>query len=179
MNLPNKLTLIRISLVPVFIACFYVPLQAWNYIAIAVFALAYITDVMDGYYARKYNLITDFGKLMDPIADKLLAVSALIMLVSKGMIDPLAVTIMVSRELLIGGFRMVWAGKGKVVAADRFGKTKTLSQVVAIILVLLQQDVLRLLGFPLDKYVVWIAAFLAVFSAARYIKNNKDCIDFK
>ncbi len=179
MNLPNKLTLIRMALVPVFIACFYMPLKAWNYIALIVFSLAYITDVLDGYYARKYNLITDFGKLMDPIADKLIAASALIMLTSMGMINPLAVTIMVAREFLISGFRMVSAGKGKVIAADRFGKLKTLSQVVAIILTLLQEDVFRILGFPLDKYVVWIAVFFTVFSAARYLVNNRGCIDLK
>ena len=179
MNLPNKLTLIRMALVPIFIACFYLPIRQWHYIAVAVFSVAYFTDVLDGYYARKYNLITDFGKLMDPIADKLLSAGALIMLTARGMLDPLAATIMIAREFVISGFRMVSAGKGRVIAADRLGKFKTATQVAAIILTLLQNEVFQILHFQIDQWVVWISVFFTVASAVRYIQHNKDCIDLK
>lgn len=132
MNLPNKLTLTRIALVPFFIACFYMSTPYKNLIAAVVFTFAYLTDVFDGQIARKHNLITNFGKLMDPIADKLLTCSAFIMLVSFGMLSPIAAIIVISREFIISGFRLVAAGSGNVIAASWLGKTKTVSQFVAI-----------------------------------------------
>ena len=106
MNLPNRLTLIRIALVPLFIACFYIEAPSAIYVACGIFIAAFLTDIADGYLARSRNQITDFGKLMDPIADKLLAASALIMLTANGMLNPIAAIIIIAREFLISGFRL-------------------------------------------------------------------------
>ena len=111
MNLPNRLTLIRIALVPLFIACFYIEAPSAIYVACGIFIAAFLTDIADGYLARSRNQITDFGKLMDPIADKLLAASALIMLTANGMLNPIAAIIIIAREFLISGFSH-WQRRG-------------------------------------------------------------------
>ena len=144
MNLPNKLTLLRIIMIPVFTALFYLEVIPFNFaIAAAVFALAAFTDFLDGYIARKYNLVTDLGKFLDPIADKVLVSTALIIMLFplKASILPwyaaIAVAIILARELIVSGFRMVAANKGMVVAADVSGKIKTFVQDIAIIVLLL------------------------------------------
>jgi len=176
MNLPNKLTVLRICMIPFFIGCFYLPVEINLYIAAAVFALAYATDALDGYLARKNKQVTDFGKLMDPIADKLLSASALIMLTAMGMMHPVAVIIILSREFLISGLRLVCADKGVVVAASVWGKLKTVSQAICIMAVMLL--------YPLDvewlrvaaDVLVWISVALALVSGFDYIVKNRSCI---
>ena len=145
MNLPNKLTLLRIILIPIFVAVYFIPAIPYNYlIATVIFALAAFTDFLDGKIARKYNLVTDLGKFLDPIADKVLVAAALIiMLVTPeggAVILPsyaaIFVTVILARELIISGFRMVAAAKGKVIAADKSGKIKTFVQDIAICVLL-------------------------------------------
>lgn len=179
MNLPNKLTLIRICLVPLFIACFYIDVPWALYVAAIIFVAAFITDIADGHLARSRNLVTNFGKLMDPIADKLLTASALIMLTAKGMLGPIAAIIIIAREFLISGFRLVSAGSGVVIAANWLGKIKTITQAVAMVLVMLQEPVFKILGFRLDVWMVWISVFFTIISAWDYIVKNRKCIDFK
>lgn len=175
MNLPNKLTLLRMLMIPFFVLCFYLPISWWNILAAVIFILAYATDAYDGYYARKYNMITDFGKLMDPMADKMLTTSALVMLVFKGMLSPIPALIIILREFVISGCRLVWAGKGNVVAANWIGKAKTVTQFIAIALILLHEPLITALGFPLDVIVLWISVILAIWSMTDYIlKNNRS-----
>jgi len=179
MNLPNKLTLLRICLVPLYIACFYIDASWAVYVAAIIFVAAFITDIADGYIARTQNLVTNFGKLMDPIADKLLTASALIMLTAKGLLSPIAAIIIIAREFLISGFRLVSAGSGVVIAANWLGKVKTTTQAIAMVLVMLQELVMKVFGFRLDVWMVWISVFFTVISAWDYIAKNRSCIDFK
>ena len=161
MNLPNKLTVLRVCLVPVFVLLM---LTDWlggagKYVAAAVFILASITDWFDGYLARKNNLVTDFGKFMDPIADKLLVCSALICLVEKGALAAWIVIIIIGREFIISGFRLVASDKGTVIAASYWGKFKTVSQMLMVILLILD------LGGVFDtiaQVLVWVALALTV-----------------
>ena len=178
MNLPNRLTLIRIALVPLFIACFYIEAPSAIYVACGIFIAAFLTDIADGYLARSRNQITDFGKLMDPIADKLLAASALIMLTANGILNPIAAIIIIAREFLISGFRLVATGKGVVIAASWLGKIKTTTQAVALVLVMLSTPIRAWLGFKLDVIMVWISVFFTVISAVDYIRKNINCINF-
>lgn len=176
MNLPNKLTVLRICMIPLFIGCFYLPADIKLYIAAAVFALAYGTDALDGYLARKNKQVTDFGKLMDPIADKLLTASALIMLTAMDMMHPVAVIIILSREFLISGLRLVCADKGVVVAASVWGKLKTISQAICIMAVMLFYPLgIEWLKLAADV-LVWISVALALVSGADYIAKNRSCI---
>lgn len=184
MNLPNKLTILRILMIPFFIACFYIPTDYNLYIAAAVFVLAYITDAVDGHLARKNKQVTDFGKLMDPIADKLLSASALIMLCAvDDMVHPIAVIVILSREFLISGLRLVSADKGVVIAASKWGKLKTISQAVCIPAVMLAHAVNE--SFSLSYLItaanvlVWISVALALISGLDYIVKNKGCISTK
>lgn len=190
MNLPNKLTMLRICLIPFFVACFYLPFDFSMYIAAAVFLGAYITDAVDGHIARSRNLITDFGKLMDPIADKLLSAAALIMLSSTGYIHPVATIVVLSREFLISGLRLVCADKGVVVAASKWGKLKTISQVVCIIAVMLfyptagylETTDFSIIGDILKigaDVLVWISVALALISGADYVYKNRSFISEK
>jgi len=172
MNLANKLTLLRIAMVPLFIACFYIDHDASIFGAAVLFVAAYLTDIADGHIARSQNMITDFGKLMDPIADKLLSASALIMLTANGMLNPIAAIIIIAREFLISGFRLVTAGNGVVIAASWLGKIKTLSQAIALVMVMLQDLVVAVFGFRLDVWVLWLSVFFTVLSAADYISKN-------
>ncbi len=178
MNLPNKLTILRIILVPVFVACFYLPMQGAMYLAGAVFILAYVTDMLDGYIARKYDLVTDFGKLMDPMADKLLTAAAMIMLTAEGMCSPVATLVTIGRELVISAFRLVSATQGVVIAAGSIGKLKTLTQFIGISLMLLGNPVFGLIGIPMDQIMIWLSVALAVWSCADYIIRNVKALKF-
>lgn len=178
MNLPNKLTILRIILVPVFVACFYLPVKGAMYIAAAVFVIAYFTDMLDGFIARKYNLITDFGKLMDPMADKLLTAAAMIMLTAYGLCSPIATFLTIARELIISAFRLVSATQGVVIAAGKIGKLKTLTQFIGIVLILLGNPLFNRIGVPLDQIVIWISVVLAVWSCADYIIRNLKVLKF-
>ena len=178
MNLPNKLTILRIILVPVFVACFFLPVKGAMYIAAAVFVIAYFTDMLDGYIARKHNLITDFGKLMDPMADKLLTAAAMIMLTAYGLCSPIATFLTIARELIISAFRLVSATQGVVIAAGKIGKLKTLTQFIGIVLILLGNPLFNRIGVPLDQIVIWISVVLAVWSCADYIIRNLKVLKF-
>ncbi|HWR18736.1 MAG TPA: CDP-diacylglycerol--glycerol-3-phosphate 3-phosphatidyltransferase, partial [Clostridia bacterium] len=168
MNIPNRLTILRILLVPVFIACFYIDVTWKLYLAAAVFFLAYMTDILDGQIARKQKIVTDFGKLMDPIADKLLTSSALVMLVAENLLSPIPAFIIIAREFIISGIRLVSAGNGKVIAASWLGKTKTITQCVAIIMIMLDDLIISILGFPLGMIVMWVSVLFTVWSGVDY-----------
>lgn len=178
MNLPNRLTILRMFLVPVFIACFFVGnwIPWWRYLAAAVFFLADMTDVLDGYLARKHDLVTNFGKLMDPMADKLLFCSAFIMLTWLGQLSPLMTIIFIGRELVISAFRLVTASGGKVIAASWLGKLKSGTQVVAILSMLMNNPIFRNWGIPMDDILMYLAALLTVWSALDYIIKNRDAV---
>ena len=178
MNIPNKLTILRIILVPVFVACFYLPVEGAMYIAAAVFVVAYFTDMLDGYIARKYNLITDFGKLMDPMADKLLTAAAMIMLIAYGLCSPIATFLTIGRELVISAFRLVSATQGVVIAAGKIGKLKTLTQFIGIVLILLGNPLFNRIGVPFDQIVIWISVVLAMWSCTDYIVKNLKALKF-
>ena len=171
-------------MIPFFVACFYIPADYKLYIAMGVFILAYLTDAIDGHLARKNKQITDFGKLMDPVADKLLTASALIMLCADGkMIHPIAVIIILSREFLIDGLRLVSAGKGTVIAASKWGKLKTISQAVSLPFVMLAYAINKTVSanwlIICAQVLVWISVALALISAVDYLIKNKDCISSK
>jgi CDP-diacylglycerol--glycerol-3-phosphate 3-phosphatidyltransferase len=179
MNFPNKLTILRICLVPLFIVCFYLPFEGWNYIAAALFVIAFITDIIDGRYARKHNIVTNFGKLMDPMADKLFVCSAFIMLVSWGAIHAVVAVVVIAREFIVSAFRLVAVEGGKVIAASWLGKIKTVTQCVAVTLVLLKNPLFSLIGVPFDQIMVYVSVVFTIWSGIDYIVKNKKNIDFK
>ena len=173
MNLPNKLTVLRIIMIPFFIY-FLMYNQGedslYRGLALAVFIIAALTDTLDGIIARKYQLITNFGKFMDPLADKLLVCSALICLIQLKRIDALIVTVIIAREFIISGFRLVASDAGVVIAASIWGKVKTVSQMLCICLLILNLDRLK----ALTDIMVWIMLVLTVISLTDYIiKNHK------
>lgn len=174
MNLPNKLTIGRVIAIPVFIVLF---LMGNNIAATVIFILAAFTDMLDGKIARKYNLVTNFGKLMDPLADKLLVMSALICLVEDSRIAGWMVVVILGREFIITGMRQVAAAQGIVIAAGVTGKIKTITQMIAIPLLLLNNWPFYLLniGFeiPMDKIFLWIALIMTVVSGVEYIVKNR------
>lgn len=171
MNTPNKLTLLRIVLVPLMVAAFYIP---WKYAYVAaaiIFIAGAITDTLDGNIARKRGLITTFGKFMDPIADKILVGAALIMLTSIGTVSPIVTLIVVGREFVVSGVRLLMAEKGVVLAADVWGKAKTVTQTIAIPLVMLYNPVFCLIDVPVDQIFLWISTVLCVVSGVRYVRG--------
>lgn len=171
MNLPNKLTVLRIILIPVFMVLL---MTGHSVISAVVFIFASATDALDGHIARKYNLITNFGKIMDPLADKLLVTAALLGLVQLGHLAFWMVFIILARELLIVSLRAVAASQGIVIAASKWGKLKTISQMVAVILMLLGNWPFGWEGFPLADIIMWIAVILTVISGVDYIIKNKE-----
>ena len=145
MNLPNKLTVLRVILIPFFVVSMMIENganQTFRYVAAAIFIIASLTDMLDGKIARKYNLVTNFGKFMDPLADKLLVCSALICLIQLGQLPAWMVIIIVSREFIISGFRLVAAEQGIVIAASYWGKFKTTFQMIAVVLMILNFEAL-------------------------------------
>lgn len=172
MNLPNKLTLLRIIMVPFFVCCLIFEFAYSHIWATIIFILASATDWMDGYIARKYNLVTDFGKFADPIADKILVVSACVCLVEKSVIPAWSVLIIIFREFVISGLRMAAASKNVVIPADKLGKLKTVTQMIALIL--LMSGWLNYFGIPLILY--YVSVFLTFLSGAMYIIKSKDII---
>ena len=178
LNLPNRLTLMRMAMVPLFIACFYLrnALPWWNILAAAIFFVADMTDVVDGAIARKYNLVTNFGKLMDPIADKLLFLSAFILLTGIGWLHPLFCIVFVSREIIMDGFRLVTAAGGTVIAANWLGKLKSTLQVIAILWTLLENPVFRHFNFAFDFGLMCTAAVFTVWSLLDYIIKNRKAV---
>ena len=172
MNLPNKLTILRMIMIVPFVVFMLVPIggAAGRWIALALFVIASLTDLLDGKIARKYNLVTTFGKFMDPLADKLLVCSALICLVELGRIPAWIVIIIISREFIISGFRLVASDKGVVIAASWWGKFKTTFQMVMIVLMIADIAALSIV----TQIVMWIALILTVVSLIDYLVKNKD-----
>ena len=177
MNLPNKLTTFRVILIPFFVFFMLAPNMTGinNYIAVAIFIVASLTDLLDGKIARKYNLVTNFGKFMDPLADKLLVCSAMICLIQTGQLAAWIVVIIIAREFIISGFRLIASDNGVVIAASYWGKFKTTFQMLMIIYLVvdLQFAYANIVGMVL----VYVALALTVISLVDYIaKNYKVCI---
>ena len=172
MNLPNKLTLFRVVLIPFFVVFMLVNVtgNTDKWIALIIFIIASLTDLLDGKIARKYNLITDFGKFMDPLADKLLVCSALICLVSLSKIPAWIVIIIIAREFIISGLRLIAADNGRVIAASYWGKFKTTFQMIMVILMI--ADISQL--FILTQIIMYAALILTVVSLVDYLVKNKD-----
>lgn len=180
MNLPNKLTVLRICMIPVFVLLFYLA-PADQPVAAVIFILASLTDSLDGKIARKRNLITTFGKFMDPLADKILTQAAFICLVGRGDISAWIVIIIVARELLITGFRTIAASKGITIAASKWGKYKTATQMICIVVFLLKPYAVTQLGLPSSEIVssilLYLALALTIISGWDYIAKNKKVLD--
>lgn len=176
MNLPNKLTLFRIILIPFFVFFLFTGCvgEAGKYIALGIFAVASLTDLFDGKIARKYNLVTNFGKFMDPIADKLLVSSALISFVGLNRLQAWIVIILIAREFIISGFRLVASDSGIVLAASWWGKFKTAFQMIMCILLIIniQNDVFTVI----NNVFIYISLALSVISLADYLIKNRKVI---
>ncbi len=170
MNLPNKLTTLRMLLVPVFIILY---LMGMNIPALVVFIAASLTDYFDGYLARKNNLVTNYGKIMDPLADKLLVTSALVCMVQTGDAPAWMVIVILAREFAIMGLRTVAASEGTVIAAAWSGKIKTTSQMFAIILLLLNNWPFSLWEIPMTDIMLWIAVVMTIYSGCEYVYKNR------
>ena len=197
LNLPNKITISRIFIIPVFML-FAIPVPGWmleaqflaairpqlqaisdflqnygNYIAAVIFIIAASTDFVDGYIARKRNLVTNLGKFLDPIADKLLVTAALIILVQTNIISSWVAMIIIAREFIVTGLRLVAAAEGTVLAAGNIGKLKTATQDIAIVAAFLGNYPLSLFtSFRFDQYIMFLAVIFTIYSAYDYIKKN-------
>ena len=175
MNLPNKLTLLRVLMIPFFVVCLLWEggqNQTLRYVSAAIFIVASLTDMLDGKIARKYGLVTNFGKFMDPLADKLLVCSALICLIELRQLPAWMVIVIISREFIISGFRLIASDNGVVIAASYSGKFKTTFQMIAVILLIFNLEALRLLA----DICVWVALALTVISLADYIWKNRGIL---
>ena len=175
MNLPNKLTILRVILIPFFVVfmLFDITGAADKWIALVIFCVASLTDMLDGKIARKYNLVTNFGKFMDPLADKLLVCTALICLTSMNRLNVIVVLVIIAREFIISGFRLVASDNGIVIAASYGGKFKTVSQMALIIVLIMDLGgVWNVVGTVLT----WVALFLTVVSLIDYIAKNKQVL---
>ena len=174
MNLPNKLTILRVILIPFFVVfmLFDITGAADKWIALVIFCVASLTDMLDGKIARKYNLVTNFGKFMDPLADKLLVCTALICLTSMNRLNVIVVLVIIAREFIIG-FRLVASDNGIVIAASYWGKFKTVSQMALIIVLIMDLGgVWNVVGTVLT----WVALLLTVVSLIDYIAKNKQVL---
>lgn len=191
MNLPNKLTVGRIILVPFFVAALLANFPLNNAVALIIFIAASLTDMFDGKIARKNGLVTDFGKFADPLADKILVLAALLCFVQLGICDCVAVIIVLFREFSVTSIRLIAASKGKVVAANMWGKAKTVSQMIAIIAVIAMQIVLELpevglnfinaatfepIFFAVGEILIWISVVFTIISGVVYIIQNRQFI---
>ncbi len=175
MNLPNKLTVLRVIMIPFFVVFMLMDITgaADKWIALAIFIVASLTDLLDGKIARKYNLVTNFGKFMDPLADKLLVSAAMICMIEKGMLASWIVIIIISREFIISGFRLVASDGGIVIAASYWGKFKTVFQMMMIIVLIMDLGgVFDIIGTAL----VWIALVLTIVSLVDYVIKNKQVL---
>ena len=175
MNLPNKLTIFRVILIPFFVLCFYLPTLPYNnIIATVIFCVASFTDFLDGYLARRDGLVTNFGKFMDPLADKLLVGAALICLIETGQLPAWVVVIIISREFIISGFRLIASDNGVVIAASYWGKFKTVSQMLMVIVLILniQNNIFMIIG----NVLIWVSVILTVVSLVDYVVKNKDVL---
>lgn len=196
MNTPNKLTLLRVLMIPVFMAVFLaVPAPLGPLLAAAVYGLASATDAIDGHLARKNNQITDFGKFLDPLADKMLVITALVLLQYKGLIHPIITVIIIARELMVTSIRLVAAGSGKVIAAGWWGKAKTVTQMISTLLLMVEPALLGdwefSRGLPLlsgatpettailGTIGMLAATALTLISGAEYLVKNWKYLDYR
>ncbi len=186
MNLPNKITISRILLIPVFMIIMLAPFN-WgeltfgnetilvtHFVGAILFIIASTTDWIDGYYARKLNQVTNLGKFLDPLADKLLVSAALIILVELGLAPSWMVILIISREFAVTGLRLVLAGEGEVVAANMLGKIKTWTQIIAISALLLHNLPFGFINLPFASIALWVATFFTVISGWDYFVKNKQ-----
>ena len=193
MNLPNRLTIIRIIMIPVIVLLYlfpyaqfginvqsfdvgFVSISLVNIIVLGLFILTSFTDFLDGYIARSQNMITTFGKFADPIADKLLVNTMFILFAAQGVIPVVPVLIMIARDTIVDGCRMIASSNGTVVAAGYLGKVKTVSQMLAIILILLNNLPFELYRFPVSDLVLWFAAIVSFVSGVSYFNQMKEYI---
>ncbi|RHW39576.1 CDP-diacylglycerol--glycerol-3-phosphate 3-phosphatidyltransferase [Lysinibacillus yapensis] len=185
MNIPNKITVSRIFLIPIFVIVILFDFD-WgtmnfigaempvnHFVAAIIFIIASCTDWVDGYYARKYNLVTNLGKFLDPLADKLLVAAAFIVLVELGMAPSWIIIIILSREFAVTGLRAILAGEGEVVAASQLGKIKTWAQIVAISSLLLHNTIFTLINIPFDTIALYVALIFTVWSGWEYFYLNR------
>ena len=172
MNLPNQLTIIRILLIPVFLLFLFITGGIFRFLPLIIFIVAAVTDTIDGHIARRDNLITDFGKFMDPLADKLLTASAFIAFVEIGYLSSWIVILIISREFLISGFRTIAASKNVTIAANMWGKVKTVFQMVLIVVILMDYTgYMRFVSFLINPLII-ITVLMTVISGATYIYDN-------
>lgn len=193
MNLPNKLTTIRLVSVPLFVIIYLIPYQALgitmptfdvlsthlsllDLILFLIFTLSAMTDYFDGYLARKNNLVTTFGKFIDPIADKLIVNTALLLLASSNDISIVIPIIMISRDTIVDAIRLVASQKNVVLAASFLGKAKTMTQMIAICILLLNNIVFEAIGLPMDQIMIYLATVISVVSGLDYFMKNRQYI---
>ena len=170
MNTPNKLTLLRVLMIPVFLVVLYLGFPGSNYVALAIFVLASLTDFLDGHIARSQGLVTDFGKFMDPLADKVLVVTAMLWFVECGQMPAWAVAIVIFREFAVSGLRLIAVEGGRVIAAGWSGKVKTASTMVCIVLMFLPIPAM------VNTLCVAVIVLTTIYSGVEYFMKNKDCL---
>ena len=179
MNLPNKLTILRVIMIPFFVAALLYDggaNQNMRYVAAALFIIASLTDMLDGKIARKYNLVTNFGKFMDPLADKLLVCSAMICMIELGRLPSWVVIVIIGREFVISGFRLIASDNGVVIAANYWGKIKTVCQMVMIIVLIADLGG----GFViLEQILIYASLLLTVISLVTYLWQNRSVLSFQ
>ena len=185
MNLPNKLTILRVIMIPFFVFFMLWPFVPYsNIIAVVIFCLASITDFLDGYLARRDGLVTNFGKFLDPMADKILVLSAMVCMVTVDLCSPVVLIIVLAREFLVSSLRLVAASQNVVIAADKSGKIKTATQMISIVAVLTLLSINQLFGAEIpvtsiSHCLMWFTAALTVYSGAEYIIRNRSLIEVK
>ena len=192
MNTPNKLTILRVLMIPAFIAVLLLIPAPWGpLVGAAVYGLASATDAIDGHLARKNNQVTDFGKFLDPLADKMLVITALVLLQHMGMIHPVFTVIIIARELMVTSIRLIAASSaGKVIAAGWMGKAKTVTQMIATLLLMVEPVLFGLLGkengllawfnyAPVGTIFLWVAVILTIVSGVQYLVQNWKYVDYK
>ena len=172
MNLPNKITFSRVLMIPVFILMFYIDIPNNQLYAGLIFIIAALTDTLDGYLARKNNQVTNLGKFIDPLADKLLVSAAFILLVETGAIPAWVVITIIAREFTITGFRIIAASEGITIAASSLGKFKTITQLIAIILLLFNNVFFERFNIPMDQIFLYLSLIFTVLSGYDYIAKN-------
>lgn len=193
MNLPNKLTTVRLISVPLFVMIYLIPYQSLgismptfdilstelsllDIVLFVIFVLSAFTDYLDGYLARKNNLVTTFGKFIDPIADKLIVNTALLLLASTHDITIVIPIIMISRDTIVDAIRLVASQKNVVLAASYLGKAKTMTQMIAIAVLLLHNVIFAAVGIPMDQIMIWLATVISVISGIDYFMKNRQYI---
>ena len=193
MNLPNKLTTVRLVSVPLFVIIYLIPYQSLgismptfdilstqlsllDIILFVIFGLSALTDYLDGYLARKNNLVTTFGKFIDPIADKLIVNTALLLLASSNHITIVIPIIMIARDTIVDAIRLVASQKNVVLAASLLGKAKTMTQMLSIAILLLNNVIFSAIGIPMDQIMIWLATMISVISGIDYFMKNRQYI---